>query len=69
MALATGSEVPAPKRVSAMVRAKSKAVAGPRLVTKLPGTDILEYDQHGPVQPTEENVSYVSWCKTFYLLA
>jgi len=38
IALATGSEVPAPRRVSAMVRAKSKAVAGPRLVTKLPGT-------------------------------
>jgi hypothetical protein len=36
IALATGSEVPAPSRVSAMVRAKSKAVAGPRLVTKLP---------------------------------
>jgi len=30
--------VPAPRRVSAMVRAKSMAVSGPWLVTKLPGT-------------------------------
>jgi len=31
-------EVRTPRSFSAMVRAKSKAVAGPLLVTKLPGT-------------------------------
>lgn len=43
IALATGSEAPGPRRVSAMVRAKSKAVPGPRLVTKLPGTSMAGY--------------------------
>jgi hypothetical protein len=43
IALATGSEAPDPRRVSTMVRAKSKAVAGPWLVTKLPGTSVAGY--------------------------
>lgn len=45
-ALATGLEVPAPRRISAMARAKSKAVAGPRLVTKLSGTSNTSFNTH-----------------------